>query len=149
MLDIFTDEYYMRQALLQAHRALAEEEIPIGAVIVSDQQRIIGRGYNQTERLQDPTAHAEILAITAACGYLGSKYLNGCTLFVTVEPCPMCAGALRWAQLARIVYGAPEPKTGFSRHLPTLLHPRTQVQGHMLEDECAALMQGFFRSRRT
>jgi tRNA(adenine34) deaminase len=147
MLSIQTDEYFMRQALREAEKALAEREVPIGAVIVSDYQ-VIGRGYNQTERLQDPTAHAEMIAITAACQSLGSKYLPECTLFVTVEPCVMCAGALRWAQLGRIVYGAPEPKTGFSRMGSGILHPKALVTPYLLEAESKQLMQDFFREKR-
>jgi tRNA(adenine34) deaminase len=148
MPDFFTDEYFMRQALLLAEQALEEEEIPIGAVVVS-QNRILGKGYNQTERLQDPTAHAEMLAITAACEHLGSKYLPGCTIYVTIEPCPMCAGALRWAQAGRLVFGAKEPKTGYSQVSPKLLHPKTQVAQGPLEAECSALMQRFFRHKRS
>lgn len=137
----------MRQAFRMAERAFEEEETPIGAVVVSN-LRIIGKGYNQTERLQDPTAHAEILAITAACEHLNSKYLSDCTLFVTIEPCPMCAGALRWAQFARVVYAAPEPKSGFTRYSPGLLHPRTEFSSGVMEAECAGLMQEFFRKKR-
>ncbi|MEZ4828056.1 MAG: nucleoside deaminase [Bacteroidia bacterium] len=147
MLSIHTDEYFMRQALFQAERAFEEGEVPIGAVVVSN-FRVIGKGYNQTERLQDPTAHAEMIAITAACEYLGSKYLTDCTLFVTVEPCPMCAGALRWAQIGRIVYGAGEPKTGFSRHIPGLIHPKTRIISGIMENDCRSLMQEFFRAKR-
>lgn len=148
MSPMLTDEYFMQQALRQAEEAFEAEETPIGAVIVS-QNRIIGKGRNETERLQDPTAHAEILAITAACSYLSSRLLTDCTLYVTIEPCPMCAGALRWAQLGRLVYGAPEPKTGYSRHQPGLLHPRTQVRAGVLAGDCAALMQTFFQRRRS
>ncbi|GAB4404080.1 MAG: nucleoside deaminase [Bacteroidia bacterium] len=147
MLSIHSDDHFMRQALLLARQAFDEGEIPIGAVVVS-QYRIIGKGYNQTERLQDPTAHAEMIAITAACEYLSHKYLRDCTLFVTVEPCPMCAGALRWAQTGRVVYGTVEPKTGFSRHEPGLLHPKTQLTRGVLAEECSILMQAFFRERR-
>lgn len=147
MLSIHTDEHFMRQALLQAEQAYEEGEVPIGAVVVCD-FRIIGKGYNQTERLQDPTAHAEMIAITAACEYLGHKYLQDCTLFVTIEPCPMCAGALRWAQVSKIVFGATEPKFGHSRHVPSLLHPKTEVLGGLMETECALLMKEFFQSRR-
>lgn len=147
MLSIHTDEHFMRQAFLLAERAFEEGEVPIGAVVVSN-FKIIGKGYNQTERLQDPTAHAEMIAITAACEYLGSKYLNDCTLFVTIEPCPMCAGALRWAQFERVVYGAPEPKTGFSNHIPSLLHPKTQILPGIMEYECRGIMQEFFRKKR-
>jgi tRNA(adenine34) deaminase len=147
MFSIHTDEHFMRQAYLLAEQAFEEDEIPIGAVVVSN-HRIIGRGYNQTEKLQDPTAHAEMIALTAACEYLGSKYLQDCSLFVTIEPCPMCAGALRWAQFDRIVYGAKEPKYGYTRHQPSLVHPRTQVEGGIMADECAELMQRFFALKR-
>jgi len=147
MPSLSSDEHFMRQALQQAEQAYAEEEVPIGAVVVS-QGRIIGKGYNQTERLLDPSAHAEMLALTAACDYLGSKYLRDSTLYVTIEPCPMCAGALRWAQIGRVVFGAEEPKYGFRRHQPLLLHPKTQVSGGLLAEEGAALMQRFFQAKR-
>ncbi|MBR4534134.1 MAG: nucleoside deaminase [Bacteroidaceae bacterium] len=141
------DEYFMRQALLDARAAFAEDEIPIGAVIVC-QGRVIARGHNLTERLTDVTAHAEMQAITAASTYLGGKYLTECTLYVTVEPCVMCAGAIGWAQVARVVYGAADPKRGFRRFAPDALHPRTTIQGGILEEECAALMREFFQKRR-
>ena len=144
---MLTDEYYMRAALREAQRAMEDDEVPIGAVVVCNGQ-IIGKGYNQTERLQDPTAHAEMLAITAACSYLGSKYLPDCAIFVTVEPCVMCAGALRWAQLSRVVFGASEPKTGFSRFGQELLHPKTLLTQGVLDDECMQLMQEFFQRKR-
>ena len=147
MLSIHTDEHFMRQAWLLAQQGMEDNEVPIGAVVVCD-YRIIGRGYNQTERLQDPTAHAEMIAITAACEYLGSKYLQDCSLFVTIEPCVMCAGAIRWAQIDKLVFGAQEPKTGFSRHQPGLLHPKTQIVSGIMEDDCRALMQDFFRKKR-
>ena len=132
-----TDEHFMRQALAEAEKALAAEEIPIGAVVVFE-QRVIGRGHNQTEQLRDVTAHAEMLALTAAANHLGNKYLADCTLYVTVEPCVMCAGASYWAQLKAVVFGADEPKVGFRRH-GQLLHPRTQVRGGVQAAECAAL----------
>jgi tRNA(adenine34) deaminase len=141
-----TDDYFMLQALQEAHKALAAEEIPIGAVVVFDNQ-IIGRGYNQTERLRDVTAHAEMLALTAAANYLGNKYLADCTLYVTIEPCVMCAGASYWAQLGQVVFGADEPKVGF-RRFGQLLHPRTKLRGGILAEECAALMQKFFKLKR-
>ncbi len=147
MLTIHTDEHFMKQALKLAAQAAEEGEVPIGAVVVS-QFRIIGKGYNQTERLQDPTAHAEMLAITAACEHLGSKYLQDCTLFVTIEPCPMCAGAIRWAQLDRVVFGAGEEKFGSVHIRPSLFHPKTTVEGGLLETEAASLMKQFFRSKR-
>ncbi len=137
----------MQQALQEAEQAFEADEVPIGAIVVS-QRRIIGRGYNQTERLLDPSAHAEMIALTAACDHLGSKYLRDCTLFVTVEPCPMCASALRWSQIGRIVFGAEEPKYGYRRYQPPLLHPKTQVTGGLLAQPCAELMQRFFRGKR-
>lgn len=141
------DEKYMRLALEEARAAAAEGEIPIGAVVVW-KGRVIGRGHNQTEMLRDTTAHAEMLAITAATGSMGGKYLNDCTLFVTVEPCPMCAGALAWSQIGRIVYGAPDARRGYSLFTPSLLHPRTEATGGILLEECSQLMLDFFRSRR-
>lgn len=147
VLSVFSDESFMREALKQAERAFGEDEVPIGAVVVHG-TRIIGRGYNQVERLHDPTAHAEMIAITAACQHLGSKYLEGCTLFVTIEPCPMCAGALHWAQFDRIVFGAAEPKHGYSRLGHGILHPRTEVVSGVLAGQCADLMKQFFRSKR-
>lgn len=146
-MSILSDEYFMEQALKLAQQAYDEEEVPIGAVVVSRNQ-LIGKGYNQTERLLDPSAHAEMIALTAACDYLGSKYLRDCTLYVTVEPCPMCAGALRWAQLSRVVFGADEPKYGYRRFRPLLLHPKTEVKGGVMAQACAHLMQQFFRSKR-
>ena len=137
----------MREALREAQAALAAGEIPIGAVIVS-RGRVIGRGHNMTETLHDATAHAEMIAITTATEAIGGKYLNDCTLYVTVEPCPMCAGALNWSQIGRIVYGAPDPKRGHSLFSPSLLHPRTEVTSGILADECAALMTSFFKSKR-
>ena len=142
-----TDEHYMKQALQQAHLALAEGEIPIGAVIVSN-GHIIAKAHNLTERLHDVTAHSEILAITAASEYLGGKYLTDCTLYVTVEPCIMCAGALGWSQISRVVYGAPDEKRGFRSFAPKALHPRCEVLGGVLEQECAALMKNFFQKKR-
>ena len=141
-----TDDYFMQQALAEAEKALATDEIPIGAVVVFGQQ-IIGRGYNQTERLHDVTAHAEMLALTAAAKHLGNKYLADCTLYVTIEPCVMCAGASYWAQLKAVVFGADEPKVGFRRH-GALLHRRTQLRGGVRAEECAALMQRFFSLKR-
>ena len=141
------DERMMREALREAAAALAAGEVPIGAVIAW-KGRIIGRGHNMTERLRDTTAHAEMVAITAATEAMGGKYLQECTLYVTVEPCPMCAGALNWAQVGRIVYGAIDPRRGFSLYSPSLLHPRTEVTAGVLSGECTALMQDFFRSKR-
>ena len=141
------DEKFMREALREAHAAADAGEIPIGAVVVW-KGRIIGRGHNQTERLHDTTAHAEMLAITSATETMGGKYLTDCTLYVTVEPCPMCAGALAWSQIGRIVYGAPDQRRGYSLFTPSLLHPRTEVTGGILQEECVELMLAFFRSKR-
>ena len=141
------DISYMRQAIAEARKSLSMDEIPIGAVIVC-RDTIIARGHNLTERLHDVTAHAEMQAITAAAEYLGGKYLDGCTIYVTVEPCVMCAGALGWSQIARVVYGAADPKRGFSRFAPQALHPRTEVKGGVLEEECAELMTTFFKKKR-
>ena len=137
----------MREALEEAKIALEDGEIPIGAVVVC-KGRIIGRGHNMTERLNDPTAHAEMIAITAATEALGGKYLEDCTLFVTVEPCPMCAGALNWAQVPRIVYGAPDPKRGSTLFSPSLFHPKTTLSGGILQEDCATLMKEFFKEKR-
>ena len=142
-----SDERFMREALLDAKASLAEGEIPIGAVVVC-KGRIIGRGHNMTERLNDPTAHAEMIAITAATEAIGGKYLTDCTLYVTVEPCPMCAGALNWAQISRIVYGASDPKRGSTLFSPSLFHPKTEVAGGVLADECGTLMKEFFKEKR-
>ena len=137
----------MRDALREAETAAAEDEVPIGAVVVC-RGRIIGKGHNMTERLNDPTAHAEMIAITAATEAMGGKYLNDCTLYVTVEPCPMCAGALAWAQIGRVVYGASDPKRGFSNFTPSLMHPKTEVVSGVLSDICGDLVSDFFRNKR-
>lgn len=142
-----TDEHYMRQALHEAGKAFDEGEVPIGAVIVCRGQ-VIARGHNLTERLHDVTAHAEMQAITAATEYLGGKYLTDCTLYVTVEPCVMCAGALGWSQIQRVVYGADDEKRGFRSFAPQALHPRCQVSSGVMATECAALMKAFFASKR-
>ncbi|PHI18522.1 tRNA-specific adenosine deaminase [Lewinellaceae bacterium SD302] len=147
MLTVYDDTYFMKQALKEASLAAAAGEIPVGAVVVT-QERIIARGHNQTEQLTDVTAHAEIIALTAAANFLGAKYLTDCTLYVTLEPCVMCAGALAWAQLGRIVYGAGDEKRGFMRHGRELLHPKTKLEFGILHNECAELMTGFFKSRR-
>jgi len=141
------DLKFMQEALKEAQAAAAEEEIPIGAVVVC-KGRIIAKGHNMTERLHDATAHAEMIAITAATEAIGGKYLEDCTLYVTVEPCPMCAAAMNWSQLGRLVYGAPDPKRGYSLFSPSLLHPKTEVECGILEEECSAIVSGFFRSRR-
>lgn len=137
----------MRLALAEAQKARDKGEIPIGAVIVC-RDRVIARAYNLTETLTDVTAHAEMQVITMAASELGGKYLTGCTLYVTVEPCPMCAGAIGWAQLTRIVYGAPDPKRGFREYAPRVLHPKAVCIGGILEEDCRLLMQDFFRQRR-
>jgi len=141
------DEKFMREALREAKAAEAEDEIPIGAVIVFA-GRVIAKGHNMTERLHDPTAHAEMIAITAATEAMGGKYLNDCTLYVTVEPCPMCAAASAWAQVGRIVYGASDPKRGYSLFTPSLLHPKTEVVSSVLAEECGGMVTEFFRNKR-
>lgn len=144
------DERYMRLALSEAEEAFRQGEIPVGAVIVN-RGCIIGRGHNQTEALTDVTAHAEMVALTAASNHTGGKYLPDCTIYVTVEPCTMCAGALGWSQIGRIVYGAPDTKRGYFSHtraLNSAIHPRTQVEGGVLEEECADLMIEFFKKMR-
>lgn len=134
-------------ALAQASEAASEDEVPIGAVIVC-RGRIIGKGHNMTERFKDPTAHAEMIALTSATQAMGGKYLNDCTLYVTVEPCPMCAAALCWAQIGRIVYGAADPKRGYSLFTPSLLHPKTEVTSGVLGDECSKIVTDYFKSKR-
>ena len=141
------DNFYMKQALQEAKCAFEEDEIPVGAVIVCG-DRVIARAHNLTERLSDVTAHAEMQAITAASEYLGGKYLNDCTLYVTVEPCIMCAGALGWSQIGKVVYGATDEKRGFQRFAPQALHPKTQLVSGVMEEECAALMKEFFQRKR-
>ena len=140
-------ELYMRKALEEARIAAEEGEIPVGAVVVC-RGKIIARSHNQTERLSDVTAHAEMLAVTMAATSLGGKYLNECTLYVTLEPCTMCAGALAWAQLGGLVYGAPDPGRGFGRLSPGPLHPKTTVTAGLLEEECSALLKEFFKRCR-
>jgi len=141
------DIKYMREALKEARYAFDEGEIPIGAVVVC-RDRIIARSHNLTETLHDVTAHAEMQAITAAAETLGGKYLQGCTLYVTLEPCIMCAGALGWSQISRIVYGAEDPRRGYHTHAPNALHPRTKVESGVLAEECLALVTDFFKNRR-
>ena len=146
-MDLYSDEYFMREALKEAGKALEISEVPVGAVVVC-KNRIIARGHNQTEKLTDATAHAEMLCVTAAANYLGSKYLNECTLYVTLEPCVMCAGALHWTQLQRLVYGASDVQRGYSLVNTPLLHPRTEVLKGTRADECKELIDIFFRSLR-
>ena len=141
------DEQFMRKALVEAQAAFDEGEIPVGAIVVC-RGRIISRAHNLTETLTDVTAHAEMQAITAAANALGGKYLTDCTLYVTVEPCPMCAGAIGWAQIPRIVYGAPDEKRGYRSFAPDVLHPKATAIGGVLEEECRTLMQEFFKKRR-
>lgn len=142
-----TDADFMKMALAEARQAFAEGEVPVGAIIAC-KGRVIARAHNLTEALTDVTAHAEMQAITAAASWLGGKYLTDCTLYVTVEPCTMCAGAIAWAQVSRLVWGADDEKRGFRRFAPDALHPRTEVVAGILSDECAALMQQFFKERR-
>ena len=138
---------YMAEALKEAANAAAEDEVPIGAVVVCN-GRIVGRGHNMTERLKDPSAHAEMIAITAATEALGGKYLDSCSLYVTVEPCPMCAAATNWAQLGELVYGADDPKRGYSRFSPSLLHPKTKVASGIMAQECGEIVSEFFKNKR-
>lgn len=142
------DTLLMKEALKQAKMALESDEVPIGAVICDQKGRIISRGHNMTERLNDPTAHAEMIALTGAFEAIGGKYLNDCTLYVTVEPCPMCAAAMAWAQIGRVVYGCDDPKRGFSRFSPSLLHPKTSVTKGIEMEESSFLMKDFFASKR-
>ncbi len=147
MMTANSDEHYMRQALKEAEQAFKVDEVPVGTVVVCA-DRIIARAHNLTERLNDVTAHAEMQAITAAAEHLGGKYLRDCTLFVTVEPCPMCAGALSWSQVGRVVFGAFDEKAGYRRIGSKLMHPKTTVTGGVLEAECADLMKAFFKRKR-
>jgi len=139
--------FFMREALKEAQKAMAKDEVPIGAVVVCN-GRIVSRAHNLTETLKDPTAHAEMQAITAATNFLGGKYLNQCTLYVTIEPCPMCAGAMYWAQLGQLVYGASDPKRGFSLLENKIIHPKTDVVSGVLADECSDLVTNFFNRKR-
>ncbi|WP_085537427.1 nucleoside deaminase [Massilibacteroides vaginae] len=146
-MSLLNDDYFMKQALIEARYAAEEGEVPVGAVVVCN-DRIIARAHNQTERLNDPTAHAEMLAITAATGVLGAKYLSDCRLYVTVEPCVMCAGAIGWAQVGAIIYGASDEKRGFARYAPQAMHPKAVIKSGVMEAECAEEMTSFFRKRR-
>lgn len=147
MIEVYTDTYFMKQAYLEAQKAFEKGEVPVGAVMVCNNQ-IIARAHNNTEQLTDVTAHAEIMAMTAASTYLGNKYLLDCTLFVSLEPCIMCAGAIAWAQLGRLVYGASDEKKGFMRYGKELLHPKTTVEFGILNEECGELLTTFFKERR-
>ncbi len=147
MTAILDDEYFMRQALNEAKAAFDKKEVPVGAVVVC-KGRIIARSHNLTEMLNDVTAHAEMQAITAAANILGGKYLVDCTLYVTLEPCPMCAGGLLWSQISKVVYGASDEKRGYSLFSPRILHPKTEIVGGILKEECAGLLVDFFRMNR-
>lgn len=146
-MDPFDDHYFMKQALKEAQMAFDSGEIPVGAVVVAH-NNIIARGYNQTEVLNDFTAHAEMIAITSASNYIGSKYLDECTLYVTLEPCPMCAAALNWCKIKKIVFGAFDPQKGASNYQPKLYHPKSEVIGGTLEQECSTIMNEFFVAKR-
>jgi Cytosine/adenosine deaminases len=145
--EVNIDDRFMREALREAEKAFDADEVPVGVVVVH-KGRVVARAHNLTERLNDPTAHAEMQAITMVTGSFGGKYLDGCTLYVTLEPCAMCAAALNWAQLKRVVYGAFDEKRGFSKYSPTLLHPKTEVSGGILEKECVELIKHFFKEKR-
>ncbi len=147
MIDIYTDEYFMKEAIKEAKKARLAGEVPVGAVVVAN-KTIIARAHNQTELLNDVTAHAEILAITAATSHLGAKYLNECTLYVTLEPCIMCAGALSWAQLGKVVYGASDDQRGFMRYGKEVLHPSTKLEFGVFHEICSELIQQFFKEKR-
>ncbi|HOY30887.1 MAG TPA: nucleoside deaminase [Bacteroidales bacterium] len=146
-LVYFSDETFMKEALKEAVKAYDEDEVPVGAVVVC-QNKVIARAHNLTERLNDVTAHAEMQAITAAANFLGSKYLTDCTLYVTLEPCVMCAGALFWSQISRVVYAAGDPKRGYTLINATVLHPKTKAEGGLMQDEAARLMEEFFKKKR-
>ena len=146
-MEIFTDEYFMKQALCEADDALLEGEVPIGAVVVME-NKVIARGHNRTQRLNDVTAHAEMEVLTSAANHLGAKYLNDCTLYVTVEPCVMCAGAIAWAQVGTVVYAAPDPKRGYTTLGVPVLHPKTKVRSGVLAEESEKMMKHFFASKR-
>lgn len=147
MIEVFTDTYFMKQALIEAKKALEKGEIPVGAVVVCNNQ-IIARAHNNTEQLSDVTAHAEIIALTAAATYLGSKYLTDCTMYVTLEPCAMCAGALSWAQLDKLVYGTSDDKRGFMQFGKKILHPKTKVEYGFMGKECEKILKDFFQKVR-
>ena len=146
-IDLFTNDYFMKEALKEAKKGLEKDEVPIGAVVVSN-NKVIARGHNLTEQLNDPTAHAEMQAITAATEYLGGKYLDDCTIYITLEPCIMCAGASYWAQLQKVVYGAKDEKKGFQKTGMNILHPKTLLLGGIMEKECVELIREFFKKKR-
>ena len=147
MITLYTDDYFMKKALQEAETAFEKGEIPVGAVIVID-NKVIARTHNLTELLHDVTAHAEMQAFTAAADYLGGKYLNECTLYVTLEPCVMCGGAAYWTQLKKLVYGAKDEKRGFSSLLENILHPKTEIESGLLQEECSKLLSDFFKNKR-
>ncbi|MES2131945.1 MAG: nucleoside deaminase [Bacteroidota bacterium] len=146
-MELYSDEYFMNEALKEAQKAFQADEVPVGAVIVAN-NKIIARAHNYTERLNDVTAHAEMQVITSAANAIGGKYLNDCTLYVTLEPCPMCAGALHWTHITKIVYGASDEKRGFTKIAQNILHPKTTVINGVLEQECSAILKEFFASKR-
>lgn len=147
-MDLFSDEFFMRKALKEAKKAFEKDEVPVGAVIVSN-KKIIARAHNLTETLNDVTAHAEMQAFTSAANLLGGKYLKDCTLYVTLEPCIMCAGAAAWTQISHLVFGASDPKKGYSKIQTAILHPKTTVKSGVLENECSALLTDFFQKKRS
>jgi len=147
MIEVYTDEYFMKEALKEAYQAYAEDEVPIGAIVVCN-NKIIARAHNMTEALTDATAHAEMLAITAAENFLGSKYLNKCSLYVTLEPCVMCAGASYWSRLSKVVYGANDDRFGYKKAGDKLFHPKTEIVQGILENECGELLRKFFQQKR-
>lgn len=146
-MELYSDDYFMNEALKEARKAFDADEVPVGAVIVAD-NKIIARAHNFTERLIDVTAHAEMQAITSAANAIGGKYLNDCTLYVTLEPCLMCAGALQWSHITKIIYGASDEKKGFSKISQPILHPKTTVIKGVLENECSKILKDFFQSKR-
>lgn len=146
-INPFSHEYFMKQALIQAQKAFDDDEVPVGAVVVQN-QKIIGRGHNQVERLQDATAHAEMIALTAAFEHLGSKYVPEASIYITLEPCLMCSGAIHWGQIKEIVFGAPDLRNGFIKKHKELISPKTNVISAVLEDECAAILKDFFKRKR-
>ena len=146
-MELYSDEYFMNEALKEARKAFDADEVPVGAIIVAE-NKIIARGHNLTEQLNDVTAHAEMQTITSAANYIGGKYLNDCTLYVTLEPCLMCAGALQWTHITKIVYGATDDKKGYSKINQPVLHPKTMVTKGVLEDECSKLLKDFFKIKR-
>lgn len=146
-LSLYTEAYFMREAFKEAQKAFDADEVPVGAIVVCNNQ-VIARAHNLTERLNDVTAHAEMQAITAASNFLGGKYLNECVLYVTLEPCVMCAGAMHWAQLQKIVYAAADPKRGFLRLNQNVLHPKTQLEGGIMAEECGHIISDFFKQKR-